>query len=281
MCMRARRAHYVALPILALSSTLAGCGFARAGAFLQEEGKTQIIVTSTFDGSDHTFDASGKLLPLAQYRKFEMVTYAEYGATDWLTLIFAPSSSQSTGSVGVASARGAAGSVDLVETADRYARIEAGGRFRVWRNDHSIVSFQATFRAPYAVNRSLPPGLRREVNEFDARALYGYSFEFWERNGFISAEFGYRLRAGAADEWRADFTLGYRVMPQLLLLAQNFNSFARAAAPAPNLRSHKLQVSAVYDLTGTWSIQGGVYATVLGVNVRRERGVLGGLWRKF
>lgn len=79
---------------------LAGSGTLRAGAFMQEEGRGQIIISSTFDRSDRFFDASGKLQPLAQYRKFELTTYAEYGLRDWLTLIFAPSSSQSIGSIG-------------------------------------------------------------------------------------------------------------------------------------------------------------------------------------
>ncbi len=198
-----------------------------------------------------------------------MVTYAEFGATDWLTLIFAPSSSQSIGSVGAD------------ETADRYARVEAGARARLWQGDHSIVSFQTTIRAPYAFERGLPPGLRREVNEADARLMYGYSFEIFERSGFASAEFGYRLRAGVADEWRADFTLGYRVTPGILLLLQNFNFVAKAMAPEPYKRSHKLQFSGVFDVTDTWSLQAGAYATALGANVRRETGVVGGLWRKF
>lgn len=236
---------------------------------MQEAGQGQIIVTTTFDRSDRFFDASGKLRPLAQYRKFEMVTYAEYGATDWLTLVFAPSSSQSSGSLGA------------FDTADRYLRLEAGARIRVWRSDHSIVSFQATWRAPYAMDRGLPPGLRRETNEADLRALYGYSFKAFGRDGFFNAEMAWRMRAGAGDEWRTDFTLGYRIMPRFLLMLQNFNVSAQKSAFEPYRRWHKLQVSGVLDFGDKWSVQAGVYATLLGVSMRREQGVIGGLWRKF
>ncbi len=253
----------------ALISTLAGHYGAWAAPFLQEDGRTQIIITSTFDKSDRFCNASGKLQALAQYRELEMMTYAEFGATDWLTLIFAPSSSQSMGSV--------AG----IETADRYARVDAGARARLWQGDHSIVSFQASIRAPYAFQKSDPQGLRRETNEADIRIMYGYSFEIWERTGFAGAEFGYRLRTGAVDEWRADLTLGYRVTPGILILMQNFNFVAKAMALEPYKRSHKFQLSAIFDITETWSLQGGAYTTALGVNVRKESGVVGGLWRKF
>ncbi len=236
---------------------------------MQEEGQGQIIVTTTFERSDRFFDASGKLQPLAQYRKFEMTTYAEYGATDWLTLIFAPSSSQSAGSIGP------------VDSADRYLRVEAGARIRVWRNDHSIVSFQATFRAPYAIDTGVPPGLRREVNEADLRALYGHSFQVFGRAGFFNAELAWRARAGMGDEWRADFTLGYRIVPRFLLLLQNFNVSAQGSSFMPHQRWHKLQVTGVFDFTEKWSVQAGIYATLLGVNMRREQGFIGGIWTKF
>ncbi len=260
--------------ICAVSVTLAGHG-AYAGAFLLNEGETRIIVSSAFDKSDRFFDSAGKLRPLAEYRKFEMVTYAEYGATDWLTLIFAPSSSQSTGSIAVADLRG------LTDSADRFARFETGARVRAWYTQNSVVSFQVSIRAPYAFDRGLPPGLRKEVNELDSRMLLGYNFVLWERGGYASVELAYRLRAGAADEWRADITLGYRVMPDLLLLMQNFNVITKAQAPAPYTRSHKFQLSAVYEFMDSWSIQAGVYAVPFGVNIRAEKGIMSALWRKF
>ena len=243
--------------------------FAKAAAFLQDDGHGQIIVSSAFDRSDRFFDASGKLQPLAQYRKFEMTTYGEFGATGWLTLIFSTTGSQSIGAIG------------LQPTADRYMRVEAGARAKLWSGGASLVSMQMTVRAPYALDRGLPPGLRQEVFETDTRLMYGYNFQLMERPGFASIEAGYRLRAGAGDEWRFDVTLGYRPFSPVLLLLQNFNVIAKAAGPVPAQRSHKLQVSAVYDVTPVWSVQGGVYAVLLGTNVRRELGVLGGLWRRF
>lgn len=240
-----------------------------AGAFMQEPGKGQLIVTSTFDRSDRFFDAAGRLQPLAQYRKFEMTTYVEYGAMDWLTIILAPSSSQSAGSIGA------------IETADRYGRLEAGARIRLWRDENAIVSWQASVRAPYAFDVGLPPGLRKEVVEYDVRGLYGYAFRLLERDGFFGAELAYRTRLGAPDEWRADLTLGYRFLPQFLVLAQSFNVVSSAGAAFPRRRWHKAQVSGVYDLGARWSLQAGVYLTFAGVNMRREQGVIGGVWRAF
>jgi hypothetical protein len=269
MCAFVRRAQYFLLIYLASILVFAGHNPVRAGPFMQEAGKGQIIVTTTFDKSDRFFDTGGRLRPLAQYRKFEMTTYSEYGATDWLTLIFAPSSSRSLGTVG------------LFESSDNFMRLEAGARIKVWQNDNSIVSVQATARVPYAINPGMPFPLRREVTEFDLRALYGYSFNAWGRDGFASAEFAYRLRASAADEWRADFTLGYRVVPRFLLLVQNFNMAAGGWQWIRPQRWHRLQLSGVFDFTDAWSMQVGAYTTLLAVNARRDLGVTGGIWRKF
>jgi hypothetical protein len=152
---------------------------------------------------------------------------------------------------------------------------------KVWSGGNSIVSLQATYRALHAIERGLPPGLRREENEADLRAVYCYSFSFMDRPGFLSAEAAYRVRAGLFDEWRADLTIGYRVMPRFLLMLQNFNTVAKAGGPLPAMRSHKLQFSAVFAVTENWSVQGGVYGTLLGVSTQREQGFAGGLWRKF
>ncbi len=240
-----------------------------AGAFLQGKGSTQIIATAVFERSGDWFGPDGRIKPLPQYRKFELQTYAEYGATDWLTLILAPSYSRASGFAGP------------TRTSDGVLRVETGARTRLWQNETSIVSLQATARLADAVDRAAPPGLRREVNEIDLRALYGRNFEFWSRHGFVNLETAYRFRAGACDEFRADITLGYKLYPRFMVLAQMFSVWTKRANPLPFMRSHKLQMSGVFEITPAWSVQAGAYSVFAGINVRRDLGLVAGVWRRF
>src|SRR5665213_2208422 len=66
-------------------------GDADAAAFLEPAGQGQVIVTTSFTDSANAFDASGRLVPVASYRKFELNAWMDYGLTDWLTLIVDPS----------------------------------------------------------------------------------------------------------------------------------------------------------------------------------------------
>jgi protein XagA len=43
----------------------------------------------------------------------------------------------------------------------------------------------------------------------------------------------------------------------------------------------KLQESLAYDLSRDWSLQGGLFETVLGVNAGRELGPMAALWYHF
>jgi hypothetical protein len=60
------------------------------GAWLMPPDEGQAIVYSDFSDSNRAFDSQGHLIPVQQYRKFELGTYIEYGLTDWLTLVVAP-----------------------------------------------------------------------------------------------------------------------------------------------------------------------------------------------
>lgn len=247
---------------------------ARAGAFLQPPGQGQIIVTTAFDFSDRFFDASGRLRPVGDYRKFELQAYGEYGATDWLTLIAAPAWSR------------AAALTPGGNRSDGIARLEAGARVRLWQgrlieDQASIVSFQMTFRAPFARASVFAPFIRNEVFETDARLMFGQNFKLGSFSAFTSLEAGYRTRAGAANEWRADATLGVNVSESWLVLLQTFNIFAGRYSAIAGHRSHKGQISAVYRIDERWSLQAGAYHVLAGRNVAQETGLLAGVWRRF
>ncbi len=163
--------------------------------------------------------------------------------------------------------------------------IGGGARIALWRNDNAVVSLQAA--AMTGLERSMPALPRRfgARHEADLRLLAGHGFEIGGVSAFVEAQAGYRWRSTRrGDEVRIDLTLGVRPMPRLLLLLQSLNSVAvqgEGAAPRSRPRQHKLQASAVFDLTETWSVQAGVFASVAGRDSLSERGVHLGLWRKF
>jgi hypothetical protein len=62
-------------------------------------------------------------------------------------------------------------------------------------------------------------------------------------------------------------------------MAQSFNTFS--VGHTADHREHKAEVSVVYDLTQSLSVQLGGIATVAGENALRERGVVTALWVRF
>ena len=62
--------------------------------------------------------------------------------------------------------------------------------------------------------------------------------------------------------------------PQILLLAQSFSGFAPRGGPAGVVAAQKFQLSAVYDVTASLSLQIGAIAAIGGVNSPAERGLI-------
>jgi len=246
-------------------------GQALAGAWTEDAGHGQIIATGSFSNGDRLFDAQGKLIPVADYRKFDVPVLIEYGVTDWLTLIAAPSL--------LATSVGAPAN----EQRTGLGVTEIGGRVRVWRNQTSVFSVQAVARVP-AMQGALPPGDPDRSFQTDLRALYGHAFEIGGLNGFVNAELAYRVSAGVArDEIRMDVTLGIRPAEDWLVLLQSFNRISASQwdPAARRLAQSKLAASLVYTITPKWSVQFGGFTTVAGTNTLHESGLLAGLWRRF
>jgi protein XagA len=245
---------------------------AHAGAWLQPEGQGQIIFSPSVMFAKQRFDRAGRGRPTDRFVKSDNIAQIEYGFRDNLTLLVRTEQ------------RGEAYFLNGDPQRVMTSSIGGGARIALWRQDRFIVSLQAT--AQSGLERSIPALDRRSGprNEADARLLVGYGAEVFGMDIFAEAQAGYRWRSGRhADEARLDVTLGVRPLPRFLILLQSFNSLAMQRAPGEDrrLRQHKLQASAVLDLTDTWSVQAGVFGSVAGRNVLKERGVVLGVWRKF
>jgi len=242
---------------------------ALAGAWTAPEG-TGVAILSLQAGEG---DYNGKTGPgAARETEIEPSLYAEYGLNDRLTALV------SGGFKDYA--------IDApVDDAYRGADYAAAGlRARLFSSQSLVWSVQATAMAPGARDATRPAQAGNTGFDSDWRALFGANFTLAGRPSFAEASLGYRTRAGGPpDEWRADFTLGVRLRPDLALMAQSFSVFSRGAgSPAfPAEQSTTIQPSLVYDFDSRWSAQLGCYATVNALNADRNRGVIVALWRRF
>ncbi|MGJ0559682.1 MAG: hypothetical protein ACR651_11065, partial [Methylocystis sp.] len=142
-----------------------------------------------------------------------------------------------------------------------------------------IVSLQAGLRAASPAARRFLD--MRDPVQADLRLLVGRPFELFGFPGFVDAQLGYRSRGQNGDEIRADLTAGLRPLPAILLLAQSFSGFAPRGGPAGVVAAQKFQLSAVYDMTASLSLQIGAIAALGGVNSPAERGLISAVWWRY
>ncbi len=241
---------------------------AHAGALLEPPGEGEIITTTTFSTSTRAFNAHGKLTPIPTYKKFELASYIEYGLGERLALIARPSFSVSpSGTFGP----NAIFSSDL------------GLRVGLFETVDTAISMQDQIHAP-AGHTSWQGIIFDDSGVFsnELSLLATRSFEIGGYNAFIDGAAGYRWQSrDMPNEWHVDANFGIRSQPNLLWLLQSFATISTSAAPFGSYSALKLQLSAVYDLSRTYSLQFGLFETVAGRNTGREFGPLAGLWYRF
>lgn len=259
------------LPFLAAAGMTAFNGPAHAGAWLQPKGKGLMILSATMLSSDRAFDGED-LVDIPRYNKFELGVWLEYGLTDHVTLIFRPQ----LRSVEIADP------IDASHTGAGYTVL--GTRVGLWSDAASVFSFQSLVRIPGSRDEDDLAQTGSTDMETDLRVLYGHSFMLGAWPAFIDTEFAYRIRSGdAPDEIHSDVTFGLRPRPDIMLLAQFFNTFSHGKARGlyDTGREHKAALSVVWDFVPDWSLQVGGVATVEGENALRERGGFAAIWKRF
>ncbi|HET6375551.1 MAG TPA: hypothetical protein VFF88_05845 [Methylocella sp.] len=243
---------------------------AHGGAWLLPPGNGQAIVYSAFSDSTRAFNANGQLIPVPDYRKFELGTYIEYGLTERVTLVAAPAYDRISNPTPGQSYNG------LGES-------EGAVRLGIFRNESSVISAQAGLRSPGAsLADSAGPFLVRRAAALDLRGMAGRSCHILNMEGFAEAQGAYRFYANnQPGEWRIDLTAGVRPYPWLLVMLQSFTSITYGMGAYGHVSWTKLQPSMVYDLGPQWSLQLGGFITVAGINAGRELGPLGAIWYRF
>jgi protein XagA len=260
------------LLLIAAAGGLYGAGIESAwgGAWLLPPGEGQVIAAIFYSDSNHAFDAQGHLVPVPDYRKFELGTYIEYGLADGLTLVASPSYDRIHNPPPGQSYNG------LGES-------EIAARVGLYRTDTSVLSFQAGLRSPgFSFADSLGPFQVRRAASLDVRGLAGRNVVVAGMEGFVAAEGAYRFyAAGQPGEWRIDLTMGLRPLPGLLMMLQSYTSIVNGSLRFGHVSWTKLQPSLVYDIAPRWSVQIGGFITVAGINAGRELGPIVGIWYRF
>lgn len=248
---------------------------ARAGALLMPEGEGQEILTTTFADANDAYDPQGRLVKTPSYRKFEAQSYVEYGAADWLTVVGEAGAMDFHGSVGQASL--------AAPQAPQYEGLglgEIGARVGVTNIGDYIFSLQTSIRAASSRNAQTFLDMKDRW-QGDARLQMFHAIEIGGMNGFIDAELGYRTRGQNGDEAHVDLTFGIRPTPDLMFMAQSFTAISLWHDATNSVAAQKFEVSVVYDLNKTFSVQLGFVDAPMGANSPAERGIISALWTRF
>ncbi len=239
-----------------------------AGAFLQAPDQGIVIAGGAFSDAVRAYDAAGRLVPVAAWRKFELTSYAEYGVTDWLTAIASPSlftfpqdpPGQSRSATAIA---------------------EAGARVKAYEWDGNVFSAQILLRAPLGGASARVFADTTRFAQADLRVGYGRGFDLFGFRAFSDLQIGARTGGLFGHEARVDATLGLWAREDLLVLLQSFSAATPASWRRVRYLQEKVAGSAVYWFTPTIGLQVGATAALRGVNSSAERGGFTALWYRF
>ena len=244
---------------------------ANAGAWTLDKGGWQIISATTISDAGKSFDADGKPTEDVTFRKTFTSLYAEYGWTDWLTLVAVPEYASAV----------SAQPKRAPERANDFA-ISGGARVRLL-GDTGVLSIEAMARSAGAFE--LDTSFRQRPGEdFELRVLYGTHFELFGREGCFDAEIAQRWTTGGRpDETPVDLTLIYDIGWKTQAIAQNFNVVSEGGGQPPfvHYRYHKLALSFVRPVWGRTSLQLGGFVSPAGQNALEEKGIFLSLWTRF
>jgi hypothetical protein len=263
---------------------------AHAGAWLYPAGEGQLILTTTFADAQNAYDAGGRLVRTPSYRKFETRAYLEHGVTDWLTFVAeggamsfrgAPAPSDHINLL-VAEAKAGLPLTAQPPPGVKYEGIglgAVGARAQLLAYGPYVLSVESGLRAASAEARRFLD--MRGATQIDARLLVGRSFELLGVTGFAETQLGLRMRGQNGDEIRMDLAAGIRPWKGWMLMAQSFSAIAPRGGMATFVAAQKFQLSAVYELTPSISLQIGGVTALSGVNSPAERGVVSAIWWRY
>lgn len=250
---------------------------ASAGAWNQPEGQGQVIVTGRYYQTEKFIDNNGNTHGQPKYAKFEFEPYVEYGVTDWLTI----GSSARADYV-----RQYMGSNDHnygIGDAELFARMP------VWKTGSMVVSVQPLIKLPSAWELYNSPAIGRNGWDAEMKLAAGYGFSLFGNNDYVDASIAYRSRFGAGDQLRYELAAGIYPWQSLGFIGR-FSHIEPIGSEASSLgiisenQDYSLstaELSALYALSATSSVQLGGYRNIDGENTGGGGGFMLGWWFNF
>ena len=263
-----------------------------AGAWTVTPGKWKRYHDITYYNTDYYYDDAGNRQNQDRYLKFEIGSRAEYGLQDGLTF---GASSQ------LAAVKGSQ-SFEILTSSSRFSNITvtlrqwnvglADPKFylrkRLWQDDASVLSAQATLKTPSIFHYRNLPRSGSDKFSYEARLLAGHNFEWLEGWHYANLEAAYELRPhNDGDLFHLDATTGLNFDDSFTLLPQLFttwrmddsaNRFTQTSNDSYDLV--KGQLSAVIPLTREFSLQAGAAHHLYGRNTGGGTSVTLSLWAK-
>lgn len=249
---------------------------ARAGGWPLEPGTGEVIVSFTRLSADKRFDSDGTKRWTSHYTKLEVSPYAEYGLTNWLTLIGeAAWSRQETEFFGTEYA------------SEDVTRLKAGGRISLGDWQKTRFSLQPIATAHLASTSDDPSATKSGDIDLELGLVLARSDTVWNMEMFSVQEIAWNYRdRGRSAEARADITLGMKPWVGTMLLLKSLNTTSLGStAVGDSYRANKLAVSYVQalpeDLAPGVSLEVGMEQTIAGQNTVDGTTWRLGIWYRF
>lgn len=245
---------------------------AHAGAWPTAVGEGQVISTTLFDNASQGYDDNNNLVQNIYFNKSEAAIYWEHGLTKKTTLVLQSSYQDIEFRAGV-------DDINFSGVGESYA----GLRHVLWRDDKWVVSGQAGVLFAGAGETVSDADLGFGSTHYETRFLVGRSFQLAKKGGFFDVQTAYRIRPGGApDEWRLDATSGWRPSERFQILAQGFYTASQEQFEIARHNTRlKLQGSIIYEHNPKTSYQIGLYQTVAGRNIVKEKAFFISAWKRY
>lgn len=249
--------------------------FSYAGAWTQSKDKGLFIQNISYYSTDKYLDNAGNKQPINSYSKYELNPYLEYGVRDWLTVganLFVQRATQNE------------------ETNWGISDSEFFARVRIWQQNNWVFSAEPMIKLPSLWDETDIPKIGNDNFDAGLTLSAGYSFQYLNLDHFINIDSGYRHRLGAPhDQLKFSATAGISVTKKAKILTQVFHTeqvasnnpaiFTQSSSDDYDLT--KLQISGMYQIYDTVSLQVGAFTNVAGHNIGSGDGSLIAISKEF
>lgn len=248
---------------------------AQAGAWLQEEGRGQVITSLRLYGTTEYFDDRGHRKSIDLFTKTELAPYFEYGLNDKLTL---------GGEFSIAAAtNGAAEYDDSLDLKFSYGTIFA--RMYLDKGEKYVFSIEPGINFPATIGSDLVSDGSKPIPEIKLNFGYGYK-DRRELGQFFEASTKYRERSqGELNPMlKSEITYGYRIDYYNVVMGTLSSEWTMGGVDnryQGNYNLIKPQISWLVDPNEHVAQQMSLYTNIYGENTGAGYGFIYSLWYRF